>query len=482
MNPVELQFVAIIRRELTAASQYGARRARPATTEPLLSSRRGDVRDAEKVTLTAFTLVVGAGRYTVLVPPGATIGLELDKVGKSPKRRCIWPSEGWPVVRPVAVNRKADVDLPNALGLSNENTNCIDRFRSGREPLVKRKIPMAQVVTGQTLAAHEHMTEMIFSYFISQAVRAFADLSIADHLADGPLSAAEVAQREGSAADTTFRLMRAGIHLGLLTYDNQHRFAATALLDTLRKDDPQSLRGLALTMTSWAGWRVWGEFSTAVRQGHTQAEAVLGMSYFEFLQNNPVLSVQFSEAMTSTTALWTSGVVDFIDTSDVTLAVDVGGATGSLLRLLQDVNPELRGIVYDRPHVAEALTADLAGTELAERLLAVGGDFFTAVPEADLYLLKFILHDWDDEQCVTLLRRCQESLLPGGRLVIVEMVIAADGAPGMAAMMDLNMLAALPGRERTLDEYDALLAAAGLRRSRFQPTASPLSVIEVVAE
>jgi hypothetical protein len=332
-----------------------------------------------------------------------------------------------------------------------------------------------------TTDAHEQMADMVFGYCVSQVVRAFAELSVADHLTDGPLTAAELCEREASAPDATFRLMRAGVSLGLLTVDREQRFSTTALLNTLRKDGPRSLRGWALALTSRAVWLPWGQFATSVREGQSQTGATLGASFFDYLQQNPSLAAEFSSGMDSGTSLWTHAIVDVINTADATLAVDVGGANGSLLRLLQEMNPSLRGVVFDRPAVADRLATEIAGSGLAERLTVVGGDFFVAVPAADLYLLKFVLHDWDDESCATILRNCRESMLPGGRVVIIEMVMPEHDAPSTATLMDLGMLAVVGGRERSLSEYDALLAKAGLRRSAFRSSDSPQSVIEAVA-
>jgi len=159
------------------------------------------------------------------------------------------------------------------------------------------------------------------------------------------------------------------------------------------------------------------------------------------------------------------------------LGVDVGGANGALLRLLQQCNPALRGIVFDRPDVAAAVEADVA----SDRTEVVGGDFFEAVPSADLYLLKCVLHDWDDESYVKILSRCREAMVPGGRVAIIEFLSGERDAPGVAALMDLNMLAMATGKERTLAEFDALLARAGLRRTAVRTSDSPQKIIEAVA-
>ena len=249
---------------------------------------------------------------------------------------------------------------------------------------------------------------MICSYWVSQAVRAFADFSLADHLADGALTAPEVAAREQSAPETTLRLMRACVALGLLTVDANERFRSTPF-------------------------------------GHTGNRSV--------------------------------DVAAHIDTTGVATAVDVGGANGSLLRL-QQANPSLHRIVFDRPDVAAAVAPDMAG----DRTQVIGGDFFQSVPAGDLlYLLKAILHDWDDESCVKILNHCRKAMSAGGRIAIVEMLAGEYGDAGPMPMLDLKMLAVLGGRERTLAEFDALLSDAGLRRIAVKKVDSPQRIIEAVA-
>ena len=325
------------------------------------------------------------------------------------------------------------------------------------------------------------MADMVFAYWLSQMVRAFADLSLADHLADWPLTAGEVAAREGSAPETTFRLMRAGVSVGLLTIDAEKRFHTTSLLATLRKDAPGSLRGLALGLTNRSHWAPWGDFVESVRTGHSQADRVLGTEIFEYLRRHPALGQEFVAAMEAITSLWALDVVTAIDTRGVKLAVDVGGANGALLRELQRANPSLRGVVFDRPEVAAEAAAVIAAGGFADLTEVVGGDFFRAVPAGDLYLLKFVLHDWDDESCVEILKRCREAMLPGGRIDIIEFLLGGHDHPGVIALMDINMLAVAGGRERTLTEFDVLLSKAGLRRIAVHRTNSPQALIEAVA-
>lgn len=338
-----------------------------------------------------------------------------------------------------------------------------------------------QLAPAQVGDVYNQMMAMLTGHWISQTVRAVVDLSLADHLSQQSLTAENVAQLEGSAPNTTFRLMRACVALGLLTADDHGRFSTTPLLQTLRTDTPGSLRDLAVATTLPVQWIPWNEFTTSVRTGQSQVDAALGMEFFDYLEQNPSQAQAFSAGLRSATAHFLADAARAIDTTDVNLAVDVGGATGSLLHLLQEANPTLRGIIFDRPNIVDDAVLHTTRKGLAERTDVIGGNFFESVPAADLYLLKFILHDWEDDGCVRILSRCREAMNPGGRIAVIELVLGQLSDPGFGAVMDMNMLAASVGRERSLDEYDALLAAAGLRRTAIRTTNSPQSVIEAVA-
>jgi hypothetical protein len=327
---------------------------------------------------------------------------------------------------------------------------------------------------------HQQMERLLFGPWITQAIGAIADLSIADHLAADGLTAAEIAAREGSAPDTTFRVMRAGVTCGLLTADRKGRFFSTPLLDTLRQDAPRSLRSVALWFTDKGHWLGWQGFVDAVRTGHTQVAEVLGVEWFDYLQQNPDQARRSAEAMAALTSLWSGDIARAIDTSDVRLAVDVGGSTGALLRMLQRENPTLEGIVFDRPNIVTDVAVQIAKTEFGCRTEVIGGDFFQSVPVGDLYLLKHILHNWDDESCIRILSRCREAMRPGGRIMIIELVVGDFKDPGVAALMDLRMLTAHGGRERSLTEYDVLLEAAGLRRRAIAQSDTPVGLVEAV--
>jgi SAM-dependent methyltransferase len=181
---------------------------------------------------------------------------------------------------------------------------------------------------------------------------------------------------------------------------------------------------------------------------------------------------------------FTSGVAQevagLVDTSRAKLAVDIGGASGTLVHSLMTANPQLHGIIFDLPDVVPSATA-AAALGLAERSRVLAGDFFASVPEADLYLLKHVLHDWNDGQGVRILENCRRAMRPGGRVIVVERLCGEIGEPGLAPLTDLNMMVLLTGRERSLSEYRGLLKQAGLRLDKSSPTRSSMAVIEAVA-
>ncbi|MGW2052140.1 methyltransferase [Streptomyces sp. NPDC001858] len=317
----------------------------------------------------------------------------------------------------------------------------------------------------------------------AQILRAVAALNIADHLADGVLSAEEVAERAGSHPQTTYRLMRAASSLGLLSHEGQHRFGLTGQGRLLRADVPGSIRSMALVQTSHSHWQSWARFPEAVRQGSSQTEKALGADLFEYYARpeNAAEAALFADAMGDISGLVTQGAVAAVTTAGVSTVVDVGGAHGSFVLALMEADPELRGQVLDLPHVVDGARAEAEKRGLSDRFSAVAGDFFQEVPPADLYLVKTILHDWDDAQCETILRRCRSAVNEGGRVLVVEMIIGELGRPDFATLSDMTMLTMTNGRERELTEFDAVFAAAGWRRSKTYPVGGGYFGMELVA-
>ena len=331
-------------------------------------------------------------------------------------------------------------------------------------------------------ATHAAVIDTLCGHWRSQIIRSLAKFCVADHLATGPLTAAQVAALEGADPDRTHRLMRAGVAIGLLTTDDGRNFESTRLIETLRKDAPRSLRPVVMGLTSPWHTLSFRYLPEAVQDGIQPTDAALGKDLFSFLEDNPEEAQEFSDLMAALTPLWAGDAADVIVTTGVSRAVDVGGSSGTLLRMLQERNPDLRGVIFDRPNVVAEVAHVVAASEFGSRTEVLAGDFFLAIPGGDLHLLKMILHDWDDERCVTILKRCREAMEPHGRVVIIEWIMGDPRAPGFAALMDMNMLVSCQGgRERTLGEFDALLQASGLQRTATHTNASGHGVIEARA-
>ena len=322
------------------------------------------------------------------------------------------------------------------------------------------------------------MFGMITGFWVSQIIGVAARLNIAEHLRDGAKSAQELARLAGAEPSALYRVLRAAASIGVFQLGADDRFSLTPLGETLRSGIPGSMREMAIMQTSKGHWLPWGKLEDAVRTGQAQAVATLGCELFEHYATSPEEAAAFSGAMGNLSALVASEVAAHVDTSGLTRAVDIGGAEGTLIAALLVKNPSLAGIVFDLPHVTATAEAKLAAQGLLGRCTVVAGDFFKSVPSADLYVLKQILHDWNDEQAATILRNCASSMTSRGRVAIVEMVIPDDRSATPAQLMDVNMLAILPGRERTQAEYTALLADAGLRFERLVPTHSPFQILE----
>jgi hypothetical protein len=323
----------------------------------------------------------------------------------------------------------------------------------------------------------QRMMQMITGYWVTQIVGAVAAFGVVDRVAEGARDAESIARACGTEPRATSRLLRAAASLGLLaSCDGGYR--VTPLGETLGSG-AGSMRGMAIAQASPGHWLPWGRFRDAIASGTRQTPAALGAEIFEYYGAHPDEAAAFAGAMEGLSAMVSRDIVEQLDTRSATRVVDVGGASGTLIAGLLAANASLSGVLLELPHVVPAATAKLAS--FGARCAVVAGDFFASVPEGDLYLLKQILHDWDDAQCVTILASCAKGMRAGGRVVIVEQIIPDESAPSHATLMDLNMLVMLRGRERTLREYDALLQAAGLRVGRVLQTRSPFSLIEAVA-
>jgi hypothetical protein len=343
----------------------------------------------------------------------------------------------------------------------------------------------ASEAPGDPAADAAALIGQIFGGTVAQILNAVAALSIADHLADGPRTAEEVAGREGSHPRATFRLMRAAASLGVLSYEGGRRFGLTGRGRLLRSGVPGSLRAFAMLQAGHAQWQALGLFSDAVRQGASQTRNALGTDTFDYYTQpeNAGEAALFAEAMTGASGLVIQGAIAALDTAGVTDVVDVGGGEGQFVLDLMAADPGLRGQVLDLPYAAERARQEADKRGLSGRFTAVAGDFFAEVPAADLYLLKTVLHDWHDDQATAILRNCRAAANDGGRALVVETVIGETGSPdsAFATIADMSMLCVTGGTERDLDEFDALFAASGWRRGETYPVGGGFYRLELDA-
>lgn len=324
------------------------------------------------------------------------------------------------------------------------------------------------------------LLQMMTGYWVSQALYVAAKLGIADLIADGPRHTEELARATESHAPSLQRLLRALASAGVFTEPVPGSFALTPLADLLRTGTPNSMRSLAITYNE-EQYRAWGDLLHSVRTGQTAFEHEAGMTYFACLAQHPEADRIFNQAMTGWSTQLAGAVVDAYDFSAFTTVVDVGGSYGTLWAAILQRNPNLRGILFDQPHVAAAAEEHMAAAGVANRCTVVGGDFFSEVPGGgDAYVLAQILQDWDDDRCVAILSRCRRVIPNDGRLLVVELVLPPGEEPFFGKWLDLHMLVMAGGRERTAAEYDALFHAAGFRLARVLLTPPGPSVVEAI--
>jgi hypothetical protein len=331
------------------------------------------------------------------------------------------------------------------------------------------------------LPAHVQLIQMCAGAWVAAGLYAAAKLGLADHLADGPRSALDLAPVTSTHAPTLHRFMRTLAGFGILTEGNGQRFALTPLGEALKTGAPGSARSTLIAFGGPAFWRSWEEILYSLETGKPGFDKVWGMPVFDYLARHPDEASHFSEAMVGFHGSEPPTVAEAYDFSGVQTVVDVGGATGNMLAALLSRHPGLRGVLFDLPHVVRDAPALLKARGVEARVTIETGSFFERVPPGgDAYLLSHIIHDWSEPQCLTILNNCREAMRPDGRLLIVETVLPEGDVPHQGKLQDLVMLVLPGGQERTGAEYATLLDKAGFRLNRVVPTTSVVSIVEGV--
>ena len=324
------------------------------------------------------------------------------------------------------------------------------------------------------------LLQMMTGYWVSQALYVAAKLGVADFLADRAQSVEDLATATQTDAHSLQRILRALASVGVFTEASPGVFALTPLAALLRSGIPDSMRALAI-MYAEEQYQAWGNVLHSVRTGETAFDQQFGMNYFDYLAQHPEADQVFNQAMSGYTTQLVGAVLDAYDFSAFKTIVDIGGSYGTLLTAVLRTNQTARGILFDQPHVVAAAEAHLVAAGVAQRCKVVGGDFFIEVPAGgDAYLLAQILHDWNDERSVAILRQCRRVMPAQGRLLVIELVLPQGEEPFFGKWLDLHMLVMLGARERTEAEYAALFRTAGFELSRIAATRAGPSVIEAV--
>jgi hypothetical protein len=315
------------------------------------------------------------------------------------------------------------------------------------------------------------LIQLVQGYQVTQIVSTVARLNLADQLVAGSRSSAELTEATGADPDGLARLLRAAVTVGLITEAEPERFSLTPVGACLATDaQPASLRDFAVALAAPGHWLPCGHLFDAVMTGRCATTAALGMGLWDYYQDNPEEAATFARAMGNLSARIAIEVADRYDATRFARIVDVGGSQGTLLAGLLEAAPQATGVLFDRPEVIDEARSMIAARGLAERVELVGGDFFTEVPPGgDLYVLKSVLHNWDDAHALRILANCHQAARPGSTLLVVEGVVPTAPEPSPLHMVNLLMLVQLGGRERTREQHQVLLEAAGYRLDRVIP-------------
>lgn len=342
-----------------------------------------------------------------------------------------------------------------------------------------------RIVTGDRPLASWFL-EMHDNHICTSAVQLATKVGIPDLLGGGPREADELAEATGTDPRALYRLLRTLAGFGILTQAGPRTFGLTGIGEHLRRGNPQSV-GAIMEMSGIFN-RVFAEAEYSLKTGQPAFDQVFGLSLFDYLRKNPEAGALFNAAMSEFSALETDALVEAYDFGQAggrqhCRIVDVGGGDGTLLTTVLKAYPGTTGVVFDQPQVVEAAVARITSEGLAERCSVLGGDFFTGVaPDGDLYVLKWIIHDWPDHQAVEILRNVRSAMAPGGRVLLIERVVPDSDVPHSSKVMDFTMLVVLGGQERTFAEYSALFTSAGLRLDRVLPGPAGSSLLEATAE
>jgi O-methyltransferase/methyltransferase family protein len=322
--------------------------------------------------------------------------------------------------------------------------------------------------------------QMVTGYWLSQAIYVAAKLGLADLLKDGPKSCAVLAAATGADEQSLLRLMRALSSAGVLVRLKDDQFATSTVGESLQSNVPGSLRAMVMTIGE-IHYQAWGNLLHSVQTGSPAFNMTFGTGLFDYLQCDRKSADTFNNGMTDLSSMLAYAVLLAYDFSGISSIIDVGGGQGKFLRTVLELNSDMKGTVFDMPSAIETAKQGLNGNTCGGRYSTTAGNFFDLVPAgADAYILCGVIHDWDDDHGVRILKNCRRAMAKNARLLLVEMVVPEEDGNCFSKLLDLNMLVMTGGRERTQSEFCALFDAAGYKLTRIVPTLAPQSVIEAI--
>lgn len=335
--------------------------------------------------------------------------------------------------------------------------------------------------TENEIPVQAQMLQFITNFWTSRAVYIAAKLGIADLLKSGPRTVEELAQETETDASSLYRIMRALTSIGLFKNGTGRQFALTPLSETLVTDAPGSVRWFLISELGQEHYPAWGNLMHSVKTGEIAFDSFFGMNCWKYFAQNPEEAAVFNDSMSGMTAAANDAIMSLYDFSNFKTVVDIGGGHGGLITTILKANPEAKGILFDSPQVVGGAKPKLEQAGVADRCEVVSGDFFAAVPAGgDAYVMKWIIHDWEDEKAITILKNVRAQIQPEGRLIIVDCIVPEGDEPHFAKTFDLNMMVMTGGKERTAAEFEKLVSAAGFKLLQVIPTELPTGI--VVAE
>jgi len=324
------------------------------------------------------------------------------------------------------------------------------------------------------------MTQLLFGKHIAYSISAVARLGVADHMTDEPVGLEKLAAGIGAQPAALYRVLRALAAVGVFEQTAERRFRLTPLGALLKTDAPGSLRYFAMQLGDSWSVRPWERFADTLKTGEDAVSLAFGKNAFELLAEEPAQAEMFNRSMSALSLAMMEPLLAAYDFSPIRRLADVGGGHGKLMAAVLHEYEHMTGVVYDLPEVVAGARGQEHAVALGERLRFEAGSFFERVPAGcDAYMMKFILHDWSDGHCRTILQRVREQLPADGRVLVIEQIVMPTAELSFAKLLDLEMLAlTVGGRERTQAEFEALFASAGLRLTRVVTTESPMCILE----